>query len=430
VSTTSRKLAAILSADVAGYSRLMAEDEQATLATLTDYRAAMSGLITGFRGRVIDAPGDALLAEFPSAVEAVQCAVEIQQGLSQRNAQLPESRRMLFRIGVNLGDVIEQDGALYGDGVNIAARLEALAQPGGVCISGTVFDQVEGKVIVPFRFAGEQSVKNIAQPVRAYFVGTPTQRHRSAIAKKAVLIAVATVLACGIGVGVWLTTRISTSEPGASAEHLLAMPKGPVVAVLPFTNMSGDPGQDYFSDGLSEDIITELARFREVHVLARNTTFQYKGQSVDVPAVGRKLGAQYVLEGSVRRAENQLRISVQLIDVASGGHIWAERFDRKPEDVFAVQDEVTRQIVGAIAGGAGGLIHDSVMRMARTKKFEQMEAYELVLQARIGPYSQDWYDKGKAALERAIALDPTYARARDEYAWLRMMCRHAESFSL
>jgi adenylate cyclase len=199
------------------------------------------------------------------------------------------------------------------------------------------------------------------------------------------------------------------------------MPKGPVVAVLPFTNMSGDPGQDYFSDGLSEDIITELARFREVHVLARNTTFQYKGQSVDVPAVGRKLGAQYVLEGSVRRAENQLRISVQLIDVASGGHIWAERFDRKPEDVFAVQDEVTRQIVGAIAGGAGGLIHDSVMRKARTKKLEQMEAYELVLQARIGPYSQDWYDKGKAALERAIALDPTYARARDEYAWLRMM---------
>jgi adenylate cyclase len=184
------------------------------------------------------------------------------------------------------------------------------------------------------------------------------------------------------------------------------MPKGPVVAVLPFTNMSGDHGQDYFSDGLSEDIITELARFREVHVLARNTTFQYKGQSVDVPAVGRKLGAQYVLEGSVRRAENQLRISVQLIDVASGGHIWAERFDRRPEDVFAVQDEVTRQIVGAIAGGAGGLIHDSVMRKARTKKLEQMEAYELVLQARIGPYLQDWYDKGKAALERAIALDP------------------------
>ncbi len=402
----------------------MSEDDQATLGTLTVYRSVMSERVAAHAGRVVDSPGDALLAEFPSAIEAVQCAIEIQNELAIRNAAAPEPRRMSIRIGVNLGDVLEQDGALYGDGVNIAARLEALAEPGGVCVSGTVFDQVEGRVQVSFKFAGEQTVKNIAKPVRVYHVGAarPARGLRRARTRHSVFAAGLLLLSLALGFAVWQTLQWKEPTGHAMTDPLLRMPTGPVLAVLPFTNISGDPKQDYFSDGLTEDIITELARFRDVHVLARNTTFQYKGQSVDVSAVGRKLGAQYVLEGSVQKTEGRVRIAAQLIDVSSGSHLWADRFDRDYQDVFVLQDEVTRKIVAALAGGIGGQVQTTVLRRSDRKKLEEMEAYELVLGSRgLGGYSKDWYSNGKAMLERAIVVDPGYARAREEYAWLRLM---------
>lgn len=373
-----RKLTAILCADVAGYSRLMVDDERATLETLNAYRKIFRDRVTAHEGRVVDSPGDALLAEFPSAVEGVQCAVEIQQELARRNAQLAEHRRMQFRIGINLGDVIEEDGALYGDGVNVAARLEALAEPGGICLSGTAFDQVDGKLPLAFKSIGEQQMKNISRPVRAYQFESGTAIPRSP----------------------------------------LAMPTGPAVAVLPFTNMSGDREEDYFSDGLTEDIITELARFRDLHVLARNTTFQYKGQAVDVPAVGRKLGVRYMLEGSVRRAGNRIRITAQLIDVASGVHLWSERYDRELTDIFAVQDEITGKVVGAMVG-TGGVLQRVERSSAESKSPERVEAYDLVLRATATvPGSPESYQASKALLEQAVAVDPRYARARQEYAWL------------
>jgi adenylate cyclase len=401
----------------------MGEDEQATLDTLTAYRSLMSERVVAHAGRVVDSPGDALLAEFPSAVGAVQCAVEIQKELAARNAQLPESRRMLVRIGVNLGDVLEQDSALYGDGVNIAARLQALAEPGGVCVSGTVFDQVEGKIAASLRFAGEQTVKNIAKPVRVYHLATAPSGGARWPGKRRLVVAALVLLMLALGAVAWQTTR--PPELPAGKDPLVAMPSGPVIAVLPFTNMSGDATEDYLSDGLTEDIITELARFRELHVLARNTTFQYKGHAVDIPTVGRKLGAQYVLEGSVRKTKDRVRITTQLIDVRSGTHLWAERFDRSYADIFVLQDEVTQKIVATLAGGHGGLVQNAEVRRADRKKPEEMQAYELVLRARVGGtaggYSHDWYNNGKAMLERAIAIDPNYARAREEYAWLRLI---------
>jgi TolB-like protein/class 3 adenylate cyclase/tetratricopeptide (TPR) repeat protein len=379
--TSHRKLAAILSADVAGYSKLMADDERATVETLNAYREIIRKHVEAHDGRVVDSPGDALLAEFPSAVEGVQCAVEIQQELGRRNTQLAEHRRMQFRMGINLGDVIEEDRVLYGDGVNVAARLEALAEPGSVCISGSAFDQVDGKVPFGFGSIGEQQMKNMAKPVRAY--------------------------------------RLE-GGPGPTAHgSTLAMPTGPAIAVLPFTNMSGDPREDYFSDGLTEDIITELARFRDLHVLARNTTFQFKGQAVDVAAVGRKLGVRYMLEGSVRRAGSRARITAQLIDVGSGAHVWSERYDREMSDIFAVQDEITGKVIGAIVG-IGGALQRAERRVAESKSGERVEAYDLVLRAMGTVGTSVGYQTSKAMLEQAIELDPRYARARYEYAWLML----------
>ena len=417
-----RKLAAILSADVAGYSRLMGDDEQATLATLTEYRIVMREQIAAHHGRVVNAPGDALLAEFPSAVEAVESAVEIQNALSQRNDKLAEDRRMRVRIGINLGDVIEQDNALYGDGVNVAARLEAMCEPGGVCVSGTIFDQVEDKTSVGFQFGGQHHVKNITKPVRAYHaqlahVKSPGIR-LDARKKKFLIGWTAFALITCLGLWMFNDPRETT---WTEQEALLAMPSGPVVAVLPFTNMSGDPEQDYFSDGLTEDIITELSRFREIHVLARNTTFQYKGQSVDIPALTRELGAQYVLEGSVRQAGDRVRITAQLIDGSNGVHLWAERFDRDYEDVFKIQDEVAHLIVGTVASGYGGSIQSAEVRKSNSKSVDQMEAYELILKTRANLYSQARYDQGIEWLERAIDIAPDYARARSEYAWFRLL---------
>ena len=377
--TTHRKLAAILSADAAGYSRLMADDEAATLRLLNDARSLFRERIEAHGGRLIDTAGDSVLAEFPSAVEAVDCAVEIQHELGKRNAQLAEHRRMQFRIGINLGDVIVQDdGTIYGDGVNVAARLQQLAQTASVCISGTAFDQVEGKLPLTFKFIGEQQVKNIAKPVRAY--------------------------------------RVQPEAGTSATTSTLAMPTGPSVAVLPFTNMSSDPKEDYFSDGLTEDIITALSRFKQLFVIARNSTFKYKGRAVDVREVSKDLGVQYVLEGSVRRSGERIRVTGQLIDAGSGAHIWADTFDRKLEDVFAVQDEITHHIAGAL----GVQLERALLERARRKPTADMEAYDLVLQSTgyFRSLDREGHAIARDLLERAVNLDPRYSRAYRELSWV------------
>ena len=307
-----RKLAAILSADAKDYSRLMEDDEEATVRTITAYRELMVSQIQNQNGRVVDAKGDNLLAEFSSVVDAVRCAVEIQGEFARRNEELPEHRKMDFRIGVNLGDVIEEGETIYGDGVNIAARLEALAEGGGICISGTIYDQVENKLGLEFEYLGEQVVKNIKKPVRVYRLGMES-------------------VASNVGMG-----------------RELPLPDKPSIAVLPFVNMSGDPEQEYFSDGMSEDIIAALSQTSNMFVIARNSTFVYKGKPVNVQQVSRELGVRYVLEGSVRKVGDRVRITAQLIDATTGHHLWAERYDRDLEDIFAIQDEITFKILTAL----------------------------------------------------------------------------------
>jgi len=427
-----RKLEAILAADVAGYSRLMQQDDEATVASLEAYRAVFREKIQARRGHVVDMAGDSVLAVFDSPTEAVGAASEIQVVLAERNEALPEARRMRFRIGINLGEVIERpDGTVYGDGVNVAARLESLGEPGGVTISGTVFDEVEQRIDLRFEAAGEQTVKNIAKPVRVYhwteaksatIAQTPLKvvaRHRRRLIVGVVAIALAL-----LGVLAWQGHQSGTQDAVVSAatDPVLAMPTGPTIAVLPFSNMSGDPAQEYFSDGLTEDIITEISRFKDVYVLARNTTFQYKGQSVDVPAVGKKLGATYVLEGSVRKSADQVRITAQLIDVQSGAHVWAERYDRALSDIFVVQNEIATKIA-AVIGGAEGTLETHARRVAQRKSADELQAYDYVLRATLifDGWSKDGYAKAKAQLEKALALDPNYARAKREYAWLTLM---------
>ncbi|MEW5862675.1 MAG: adenylate/guanylate cyclase domain-containing protein [Pseudomonadota bacterium] len=314
-----RRLAAILCADVQGYSRLMGADEEGTLRELKACHELMSGLIGAHRGRVVNAPGDSVLAEFPSVVDAVSCAAAIQDALERRAQGLPQDRRMAFRIGVNLGDVMVQGEAIYGDGVNVAARLESLAPGNGICISGAAWEQVAGKLNLRFEDLGEHQVKNIARPVRVY-----------------------RVLREGEGV------QSPAAVPGAGGGRADAPPGQPAIAVLPFQNMSGDPEQEYFSDGITEDIITDLSRLPGLVVIARNSTFTYKGKPVDVRRIGREFGVTHVLEGSVRRAGTRVRVTAQLVAAATGHHLWAERFDRDFEDIFALQDEITRRIVAAL----------------------------------------------------------------------------------
>jgi adenylate cyclase len=307
-----RKLTAILSADVKGYSRLMGEDEVGTVRTLKEHRELMSKLIKEYRGRVVDSPGDNLLAEFASVVDAVESAIEIQRQLKAKNAQLPEKRRMEFRIGINLGDVIEEGERIYGDGVNVAARVEGLALPGGVCVSGTAYDHVENKVAADFEYMGEQAVKNIRKPVRVYRV------------------------------------RTERGVPDVATKQEVTLPDEPSIAVLPFVNMSGDPKQEFFSDGITEEIITALSKVDHLFVISRESTFFYKGKPLKVKQVADDLGVRYVLEGSVQRSADRNRINAQLIDALTGRHIWAERYDRNLTDIFALQDEITMKILTAI----------------------------------------------------------------------------------
>ena len=355
-----RKLIAILSADVKEYSRLMSQDELGTIRTLTAYREAMSSLIQQYKGRVVDAPGDNLLAEFGSVVDAVNCAVEIQREFAERNAELPYGRRMEFRIGVNLGDVIHEEGRLYGDGVNIAARVEGLAEGGGICISGTVYDHVKNKLGLEYEYLGEQEVKNIPERVRVYrvlsFPGAAA--HRVIQAKRAVgkawgkaILAIGVVILVVAVVVIWhfyLRPSPPPIEPASVEDMAFPLPDRPSIAVLPFVNMSEDPKQEYFSDGITENLITVLSGCPKLFVIARNSTFAYKGKPTKVQQVAADLGVRYIVEGGVQIGNDRVRITVQLIDAIAGQHLWAEKYDRYLEDIFALQDDIAVEIMTAL----------------------------------------------------------------------------------
>ena len=371
-----RKLTAILSADVAGFSRLMGEDEAATVRTLGTCRGLVADVIAAHSGRVVDMPGDNVLAEFASAVDAVQAAVAMQGQLTECNASLAEARRMSFRIGVNLGDVIAEEGRIYGDGVNVAARIQALAEPGGICVSAKVADEVRRKLDLAFVDLGEQELKNIAMPVRVFRVSNG-----------------------GEGEG-----QKSSGRAQQAAK--------PSIFVHPFANMSGEPDQEFFADGLTEDIITELSRFHGLLVISRNTSFKYKGKPVDVRRVAEDLDVHYVVEGSVRKAGNRVRITVQLIDAETDRHVWAERYDRDLADIFAIQDEVTTAIAAILPGRVEAARRDRAER----KPTDNMAAYECVLAAKVLHHRSLRESNVEATrlIQRAIDLDPKYAHA---HAW-------------
>ncbi len=381
VQSEKRRLAAILCADVVGYSRLMGADELGTLARLKAHRKEIiDPKIAAHHGRIVKLMGDGVLAEFASVVDAVQCAAGIQRATAAWSADVARDQRIELRIGINLGDVIIDGDDIYGDGVNVASRLQEISEPGGTCISGVVFDTVKDKLDLGFQDLGAKSLKNIAEPVRAYNVRMD-----------------------GMG------------EAPAQAEG--SVPRRPSLAVLPFVNMSGDPHQDYFADGITEDLITEFSRFQELIVIARNSVFSYKGRAVKVQEVGRELGVRYVLEGSVRKVGERVRITAQLVEAATGHHLWAERYDRELEDVFAVQDEVTRQIVATLAGK----LDATELRRARGagERTGNLEAYDLVLRgrARLSHFTLEDNLAARRLYEEAVALDPDYARAYAGLAW-------------
>jgi adenylate cyclase len=379
-----RRLAAILCADVVGYSRLMGADEEKTLAVLKGHRRELiDPLIDQHRGRIFKTTGDGMLIEFASVVDAVRCAVVVQQGMEDRNANLPESERIRFRVGINLGDVMVDEGDIFGDGVNVAARIEALAAPGDICVSASVREQVGEKLPIRFADLGEHGVKNIARPVRVYRVekgGEPL---------------------------------VGPVDDGTKLP--LPLPDKPSIAVLPFQNMSGDQEQEYFADGMVEEIITALSRIRWLFVIARNSSFTYKGQAVDVKQVGRELGVRYVLEGSVRKSGNRVRITAQLINATNGAHLWADRFDGLLEDVFELQDRISISVAGVIEP----TLRQTEIERARRKRPDSLDAYDLYLRALpyvFTPMPED-ADKALPLLSKAIELEPDFAAAHAIIAW-------------
>jgi TolB-like protein/Flp pilus assembly protein TadD len=375
-----RRLAAILAADVVGYSRLMGADEAGTLAALKAIRSELiERKITEHQGRIVKLTGDGILAEFPSVVSAVTCATEIQDGVRKRNADLPKDRRIEFRIGVNLGDVIVEGDDIFGDGVNIAARLEGLAEPGGICVSAIVHDQVQSKLDCNFQDIGEQNLKNITRPVRVYRI------------------------------------RETSASNGPPVRATLPLPDKPSIAALPFANLSGDPEQDYFADGMVEEIITALARIRWLFVIARNSTFAYKGRAIDAKQIGRELGVRYLLEGSVRKSSNRVRITAQLIDVTNGAHLWADRFDGSLEGVFELQDKVAISVAGVIEP----TLRQAEIERARRKRPDSLDAYDLYLRALPHAFTAmpEDADKALTLLAKAIELEPDFAAAHAIIAW-------------
>jgi TolB-like protein len=373
-----RRLTAILAADVAGYSRLTGLDEEGTHAQLKAHRRALvDPKISEHRGRIVKTTGDGMLVEFASVVDALRCAVEVQRGMAERNAEVPQDKRIEFRVGINVGDIIIIGGDIFEDGVNVAARLEGLAEPGSICVSARVQEDTRNKLDLSFEDAGEQSLKNIDRPVRVYRV------------------------------------RLSGAAP--SSRPALPLPDRPSIAVLPFQNMSGDPEQEYFADGMVEEIITALSRFRNLFVIARNSSFTYKGRAVDVKQVGRELGVRYVVEGSVRKVGNRVRITGQLVDATTGGHLWADRFDGTLEDIFELQDRVTASVVGVIAPR----LEQVEIERARRKPTESLDAYDYYLRGKASFHQATNASISEALglFYRAIELDPEYAAAYGMAAW-------------
>ena len=415
-----RKLTAILSADVEGYSRLMSLDEADTVVTLKACRAIISRLISSYNGRVVDSPGDNLLAEFASVVDAVQCALKIQDELKTNNDVLPADRQMAFRIGINLGDVIEDGDRIYGDGVNIAARIEALATGGGICISGSTYEQIQNKVPVGCEFIGRQTVKNIATPVPVFRIwkdpqatactvaSTARPKHKKSYLTAAVAAAVVLIAAAAVVVYQAKSPSLQVSEDVASPLDNIA-PGRASIAVLPFTNLSNDPNQDYFSDGITNDIITDLSKFSGLAVTASNTSFKYKGKSPDIRELGQTLNVKYILEGSIQKAGDHVRINSQLIDTATGNHLWADRFNRQIEDIFELQDEIIEATVRKLAVK----VNQSERAMAMRKSTGNLEAYDYYLQAYHHLYQRtlDSNINARQLFQKAIALDPNYAAA-------------------
>ena len=407
-----RKLTAILSADVKGYSLLMREDEEATVRTITAYRELIGSVVRKHRGEVVDSPGDNILAEFASVVDAVRSAVEIQEELKARNAELPENRRMEFRIGINLGDVIHEKERIYGDGVNVAARVESLADAGGICVSRSAYDQVKDKLTLGYEYLGEHSVKNIAEPVRIYRVLMDPEAAGTVIGEKRVepkrgqkvALAVVIVLLLVVG-GLLIWRTVSPPVEVASVEKMaFPLPEKPSLAVLPFDNMSGDSSQDYFSNGITENIITSLSNVSNLFVIARNSTFTYKGKPVKVQQVAEELGVRYVLEGSVQRSEDRVRITAQLIDALTGHHMWADRYDRKLGDIFALQDDITEQVTMALKVK---LTEGEQARILR-KHIENKEAYEYFLRGQeiFRTFTKEAGVQARKLFEKTVTLDP------------------------
>ncbi len=392
VAREERRLAAIVSADVVGYSRLMGVDESGTLAALRSHRTELiDPLIAEHGGRIVKTMGDGLLLEFASVLDAVSCFIEVQRAMAERNAATPDDRRMLFRVGINLGDIIIDGDDIHGDGVNVAARLEALCEPGDIAISGNVHEQVQGKSDVLFTDDGLHEAKNIAKPVQVWR---------------------------------WSPTVISAAAVADTvSDDALPLPDKPSIAVLPFANMSGDPEQEYFADGIAEDVITALSRFRSLFVIARNSSFTYKGRAVDITQVARELGVRYVVEGSVRRAGSRVRITAQLIDADTGNHIWAERYDRELDDIFAVQDDITERIVMAV----GPELDLTEMARARRKNIPDLSVWELIARANWHGSNFAEKDVGEAEdlLYKALEIDPDNARI---HAWLSRYYVHDGMF--
>ncbi len=428
-----RRLAAILAADMVGYSRLMAADETGTLARQKTHRTELiDPKIAEYGGRVVKTTGDGVLVEFPSVVDALRCAVTIQLAMREREAKVLQENRIAYRVGINLGDIVVEDDDIYGDGVNVAARLEALAEPGGICVSRTVVNHVKGRVSSDFEDLGEQSVKNIPEPVHVFRVLMVPEEAGTAVVgvsnakwwkRPVAVFAIASIglVIVAAGMMVWRPWAPDI-EPASVARMAFPLPDKPSIAVLPFTNMSDDPKQEYFVDGMIEDLITDLSKISGLFVIARNSSFSYKGQQVKVRRVAEELGVRYVLEGSVRKSSGRLRINAQLIDATTGGHVWAERYDRQLEDVFALQDEVVARIVSALQ-----------IRLAASEKqglkrrhANSVKAYDLYLRGRseFASRSKEGNRNAHVLFQQAIELDPSFARGYAYLAWA-----HARDYS-
>ncbi len=409
-----RKLTTIFSADVVGYSRLMEDNEEATIQTLNTYRNSMSTLIQQHRGRVVDMTGDNLMAEFASVVDAVKCAVETQKQISERNADLSENRRMLFRIGVNLGDIVEEDDRIYGDGVNIAARLEALAEGGGICISGTAYDHLKNKLELGYEYLGEHSVKNIAAPVRVYKVLMEPEAAGKIIGEKRktkrwMTVAAAVIILIGLAGWYLYIEQSKRIEPASVEKMAYPLPDKPSIAVLPFDNLSGDSEQEYFSDGITEQIITSLSKVPYIFVIARNSTFAYKGKPVKIQQIAEELAVRYVLEGSVQRSDDRVRITVQLIDAITGHHLWAENYDRMLKDIFALQDDIAMKIMAELQVE----LTEADWGRFSAIKTTNLRAYEKLLKGKehIFRRTKAGTLEARKLAKEAIALDPEYGGA-------------------